>query len=289
MVSAEPSETASFFEEKLAEARRTWEGVDVPRERFVAYVDARVSDDAPLTELVLVDLYLACACAGGDSAAIRAFEKAFGADAEAAFARHHGRGVSSRDLRQLLRDRLFAPPEPKITAYAGRGSLRSWLRITLVRMRIDAERRRAARPEEPQLDAGVMAPDSALDPELLHMKRHYREAFVAALEAALASLAPRDRNLLRLKLRDDLGTGQIAAAYGVHRATAKRWLADVRQRLLTATRAEMRTRLDANTAEVESALRMLDSQLDVSVGRMLGDEPEPSGPGAPGQDDGRRK
>jgi RNA polymerase sigma-70 factor (ECF subfamily) len=280
-----------LLDEKLAEARQTWDGVVVTRERFERYVTERATEEAPLAELALVDLYLACACAEGDSAAIRAFEKAYGADAEAAFARHHGRGVSTRDLRQLLYDRLFAPPEPRIIAYGGRGSLRSWLRITLVRMRSDAERRRAARPEEPQLDAGVMAPDSALDPELLHMKRHFREAFVAALQAALVTLTPRERNLLRFKLRDDLGTAQIAAAYGVHRATAKRWLAEVRQRLLSATKSEMRALLDANSEEVASALRMLDSQLDVSVRRMLGDEPEPTQPGepdpVPGRGDGR--
>src|SRR5689334_2851813 len=107
---------AALFEEKLGEARRSWPGVKVEREAFAAYVDDRLDDDGDLEKLALGDLYLACACARGDDAAIAAFEGAYSADAQAAFARHHGRGVSGRDLQQLLRDRLFAPPSPKITA-----------------------------------------------------------------------------------------------------------------------------------------------------------------------------
>src|SRR5207247_1489545 len=61
----------------IADARAAWPGICVSDEAFVAFVAERLpepDDDAAVSELSYVDLYLACACARRDPAALDAFE-----------------------------------------------------------------------------------------------------------------------------------------------------------------------------------------------------------------------
>ena len=72
-------------------------------------------------------------------------------------------------------------------------------------------------------------PDTAADPELLHLKQHYREAFRAAFASAMTSLSSEERVLLRQHFIDGLNIDEIAALHHIHRATAARWLAQARE------------------------------------------------------------
>ena len=64
---------------------------------------------------------------------------------------------------------------------------------------------------------------------------------------------------------DDLG-----ALYQVHRATAARWIGAARERLAEETRRQMIEQLGIQPADYDSILRLIHSQLDVSVTRVLG-------------------
>ncbi|HWQ29246.1 MAG TPA: transcriptional regulator, partial [Dehalococcoidia bacterium] len=67
---------------------------------------------------------------------------------------------------------------------------------------------------------------------------------------------------------------EVATVYRVHRATGARWIAQARAALLERLGAELRRRLRADTREVASLVRLLESQLDVTLSRLLAFEPE---------------
>ncbi|MFC1610733.1 transcriptional regulator, partial [Myxococcota bacterium] len=84
-----------------------------------------------------------------------------------------------------------------------------------------------------------------------------------------ASLSAKDRNLLRQSLLDGLSIDQLGAIYRVHRATAARWLAGARERVLKETLSALRQRLKIDEAEFKSLINLVRSQLDLSLARLL--------------------
>lgn len=272
----------------LLRARERWPTLGLDPAIYGAHVAGCVAaaTDLPaaLDALHGDDLYLACACAGGCSQAIAQFEASFAVDLARGLARVRSPGVADDDVLQTVREKLFtAAPgrRPRIAEYLGTGELRSWVRITVLRTHLNMDRSRRRRPELARAapEALLEVPGQAVDPELDYLKVHYRAAFTTAFEHALAGLDPRDRNLLRRSLVDRLGVDELGAIHGVHRATAARWVARARATLLAATRSALGERLGVDERELASILRLVESQLDVSVQRLLASRPaEPSPP-----------
>lgn len=262
--------------ERIAAARRAWPGVELGDEAFVDALGERLGDGAPvagLAALCVDDLYLACACAAGDAHALAAFERCYAGALAATFRGFAAHGSDGADLKQALRERLFVGHDgrpPRIAEYGGRGSLRAWLKIAAARLRIDRERvkgdRRGNFADEEDAVAQIEAID---DPELRYLKTHYREQFKAAFVTALGRLEPKERALLRLNAVELLSATDIARIYGVHRATAKRWLADARERLVAVTQQALTAQLGDHTVAVASILRLIHSDLDLSLARHL--------------------
>jgi RNA polymerase sigma-70 factor, ECF subfamily len=130
------------------------------------------------------------------------------------------------------------------------------------------------KPAEPQNrgadDAGLFErlPDRA-DPEVEYMRQAYGAAVPEAMQAAFASLSARQRNLLRQRYLHSMATDRLATMYGVHRATAFRWLEEARLALWNGVRAALIERLRVAEPELDSVLAMLASRIDVSVRRIL--------------------
>jgi RNA polymerase sigma-70 factor (ECF subfamily) len=109
------------------------------------------------------------------------------------------------------------------------------------------------------------------DPHLAALRDRHRREFKAAFQGAVTDLAPRDRAVLRALLVDDRGIGEIAAVFGIHRVTASRWIARIRGTLLSGTRDRLRLALSLDERDLDNVLRLVDSQLDVSLYRLLAD------------------
>jgi RNA polymerase sigma-70 factor (ECF subfamily) len=107
------------------------------------------------------------------------------------------------------------------------------------------------------------------DPELSILRAQYRDTVDAALRAALVGLDARARALLRYQLLDGWSIDQVGKLYGVHRATAARWLADARAALGDAIRTELASRLRIAASEVDSIVRLVQSRVDMSLDRLL--------------------
>jgi RNA polymerase sigma-70 factor (ECF subfamily) len=107
------------------------------------------------------------------------------------------------------------------------------------------------------------------DPILEKLKNEYRNEFASALRDAVADLSPEDRILLRQQIVDEMSIDEVGAAYGVHRATAARWLNRARGALVGTTHKRLAERLKMPVDQVESVIRLVQSRLDASVIRYL--------------------
>lgn len=258
----------------IAAGEAAWPGLHVPRDTFRAHLDARVPHEpagVPLIDRVRVaDLYLACACARGQPEAIAAFEAHVASDIAVAVRSLEVGQALLDDVMQILRVKLFVTGErePLIATYSGRGSLRGWVRSVAVRTAMKLQHK-GARDAPLDDEALAQLPTGEAGPELAHFRRVYGTEFRAAFAAALAALDTRQRTLLRQHFLDHLNIDDLGALYGVHRATIARWLARARMMLLEQTRAGLRTRIGVHDAEVDSVLRLVRSELHLSLSRLL--------------------
>jgi len=265
----------------LAGAAATWPDVRIEGAAFAAFVAERLAAGAPasaaLERLWLGDLALACACAAGDSAAIETLDRIVSREvASAADSARAGAAVRD-EAAQIVRTLLLVPRAerpPAIHDYAGRGPLGGWLRIVAAREVVRLLR--PSRREVELRDHPAFGEATASDPVLSALKMRYRRELAEALHMALAELGPRDRTLLRYQLVDGLSIDDIAAVYRVHRATAARWLARVRDDLIESTRRLLAEQLGIGADEVVSVLRLVQSELDISVIPHLMSSPESS-------------
>jgi RNA polymerase sigma-70 factor (ECF subfamily) len=217
------------------------------------------------------DLYLAIACAGQNAAAVGQFERTF----LAALPRQLGRVALTTheedELRQQVRVKLLVGPNPKILEYKGSGPLGAWVRVCALRMALDykSSPEQAKRGDNDALDAlvgGTVAAESMLDTE------HHREAFHEALQDSLAMLTAREKTLLRLHFIDGMNIDALGTVFQVHRATVARWLVAIRTRLLEDVRRKLSLEIGASSSEAQSLVRLLRSEVQVSIQRILGDE-----------------
>ncbi|MDI3287436.1 sigma-70 family RNA polymerase sigma factor [Polyangium sp. 15x6] len=254
----------------LAAARACFPDVKIEPDVFIPYLAARVDTDAPLIRALSpragADLYLACACARGDATAIATFDKTLLRDVTAALARIDLGSTTLEDLRDRIRHRILVGEGgslPRIAEYAGRGDLRGWLRVVAVREALGLLRKQK-REERAHLELAQIDPASG-DPELARIERLYHEEFQSAFREALASLSPRERNLLRQHYQQGLGIDELGVLYDIHRATAARWVARARERLASGTRQRMRERLQVERGELDDILRLIQSRLEITL------------------------
>jgi RNA polymerase sigma-70 factor (ECF subfamily) len=100
----------------------------------------------------------------------------------------------------------------------------------------------------------------------------YRSEFAVALREAIADLSVEDRTLLRQQIVDGMSIDSIGVAFGVHRATAARWLTRARAALVAATHRRLADRLKLPVEQIESVIRLVQSKLDASMIRYLKDQ-----------------
>jgi RNA polymerase sigma-70 factor (ECF subfamily) len=260
-------------------AREAWPEVDVTEDELSAYLVARGISSAeeveqgaaPSLALAYTDLYLACACARGDAAALRTFEKTFFVEVDAAVAKVGGAAPSADEIRQVLRHKLFiAEPDaqPKITEYGGRGPLRTWVRIIATRTALNLASR-ASRELPFEGEALTFLIGGGDDPELSYLKRLYAEEFRLAFAEAFDGLESRDRNLLRYAFGEGLTVDAIGSLYGVHRATAARWVAKAHADLADRLKKALVARLGVTNKDYSSILRLIASRFDITLERYM--------------------
>jgi RNA polymerase sigma-70 factor (ECF subfamily) len=247
---------------ELDEARQAWPNITVDAERFRDALLARSSAGA---ELRVADLYFALGCAAGQPAALAAFEATFVPPLTTALERLGFAPSVITEALQITRETLFVGSDGRalgILGYSGRGSLHAWLRVVTCRVayKVVGPARKQAVPLEEAI-AGA----TAADVEIGYLKQIYGEAFKDAFRAALAALTVEDRLLLKERYSHDLTVAELGARRGVHASTISRRVTELRTRLVEDTRDRMRARLGLDADEVASALRLIESQMDMTI------------------------
>lgn len=265
----------------VAEGRAAWPDLAIDGKDLVEFVARGLSEDlaeAALDGLRPTDLYLACACAKNAPGAVAAFDRDFMREVDIALARMRIGAARLNDVKQLVRQRLFVgggtaglpTSAGKISEYGGRGDLRRWVRSVAVRTCLNELRKgkREVLVDDDHLIAQHAT--SGDDPEVDYMKRTYSEQFKQAFGDSLAKLGAREQTLLRYHHVDGLNIDEIGAIYRVHRVTAFRWIEKAKDQLVKGTMEILRDRLKLPANELESVLRMIRSQIHLSLVRQLG-------------------
>jgi len=261
----------------IAEIGTRWPAVVIDRSELTAWIGARLPVDvsdpaATIANLRGAELGLAWACVRGDARAIAILEHEFLGRLDGPLRRLDRRAGLVDEVRSKLRQELLiGGPErrPTLVDYAGRGDLWSWLRIAAIRTALKLLRRdgRERVVEEDVLEALAVHDE---DPELDHLRQRFRREFAAAFAEAVGRLEPRAKNVLLQHHLDGLTTDALAGLYRVHRVTVSRWLVQARAELLATTRASMMQRLALTPSECDSLIRLVRSQLDLTLQRVLG-------------------
>jgi RNA polymerase sigma-70 factor (ECF subfamily) len=266
--------------EALTAARAAWPELAVAPARFAAYVAERISDAAALEDLLasttLHELYLACACADGDDAAIARLEARYFPLVSTALARMRLPRHAGDEVLQWLRAHLFLAHRNGrrgITGFhGGRGTLAAWLSVIAVReaYRLVQRERRDAGNGDGEL---MRRASGERDVERQYACKWSQAAFERAFVLALAQLTDREKSLLRLHYLDGMTLPQLATVYRTHRATAVRWVAAARQRLLDRTRAMLADELHVPFSDCDSIIRAAREELELTFHRLFATRP----------------
>jgi RNA polymerase sigma-70 factor len=269
------------FARGLAAARARWPHAPHADLEFARWVGGKLAQQAKaasaLPRLRIEDLFLAWWTMRDPEQGIVALWAAHRDDLERLLARFHR--LDREELMQSLRVKLFvatADAPARIASYSGVGFLQNWLRVLATRTFLDAARQlerrgatglpEAGHEDDAPLLALVVEPTDAIG---ARDRARVYAAIRTAFAASVAALEPRERTFLRLATVDGLTLEQIAAAYRVGRATVARVLAAGRARLRDDTRRGMIHALGIAAVELDSLIRDLDTQLELSLARVL--------------------
>jgi RNA polymerase sigma-70 factor, ECF subfamily len=266
-------EFSEILDQAYEAGRTAWPGISLPRVAF----DERLRMLQVERENIAArgsDLYLATACAAYLPAAVAVFEKTFLEPVPRQLGRMALTPHEEDELRQQLRVKLLVGASPKILEYKGSGPLGAWVRVCALRLALDMKTapEEARRGDNQALDALV---GNATGGETMIDIEEHREKFREALQESLAMLSTREKTLLRLHFIDGMNIDALGTLFQCHRATVARWLVAIRGRVLDHVRQRLSLELGASSSEAQSLVRLLKSEVQVSIRRILGDDPAP--------------
>lgn len=248
----------------LVEAAAAWPSFRVePNAYCLRFDELTETSGGDALEINPADLYLALGCLARDANAEQALNRLLTAELKhlSHFRLSQDEQVAlAREAKRLLLEGGDGPP--KLSQYAARGSLVSWLHVLLSRVALNAAQR--ARRELPS-DADVLL--GLRD----GVERHgaHRRRFAESFRAGLQLLTPRQRNLLRQHFLDDLSLEDLGAMYRVHRSVSAQWLIAAREELLNRTRHEVKLRAELPEPDVNGVMGLIRDRLDLSASYFL--------------------
>lgn len=272
LASIDREAVAVALQQALDVAHQALPTLEISDASFVDFLVARLEPCegidgllAQFESLDLGELYLVCGCLQGDNQAGRLFVERLRPTLQRVLSGLDRPSSELGELEGTLFAHLFVSQSgrpAKIEHYRGEGALRSWVKVVAVRLLLNRLRDEGRLVGEDQLLEQALDSDPA---DVRYMKALYRDEFKRAFQQALASLSARDRTLLRFQLVDGMGAAEIAQVYRVHRATVHRWQQDIQEALLQRTRGFLRDQLAVGPAEVDSIVRLIQSNWQVSL------------------------
>jgi RNA polymerase sigma-70 factor (ECF subfamily) len=245
---------SEWLQQSWAEGRRAWPGVELSLDDFARRLGAILP-----RPLHTSDLYVACACAQGNQAAMEALDRTLIRHAAKIIARIDPSADFVDEISQRLRQRLFLGQRPRIGEYRGLGPLANWVNVAAYRVALNALRGRG-RPAAAPLPVPVITPEGALIDD-----QHGRALKLAVLEA-LDDLDPAHRELVKLHYLNGLSLVDIGRRLGVDRSTASRRLALARRALVDEVRRRVALSIpDTSADSIRAWIERMSGQLDLGL------------------------
>lgn len=261
MDSSDNSSDLAEIRQSYEAARAAWSGVDVAFDVFAARLEAGSPAHAS-------DLYLACACSAANPTALAAFDRMFLRSVRDAVARIDRSHDFLSEVQQILRERLLVGDDAKIREYRGGGALASWIRTAAVRTALNLRRRTK---QELKRGTSLEPFEQLLDPEVAMLRQRYMPEIDAALRRAIAALEPKERLLLHFYYVDGLTLAKIAALERVATSTIFRRLSAATVAVLSSVKTELSDKLQLSIQSLDSLLRDVRDDIDLSLSQVLGD------------------
>lgn len=283
---APPVDTAAL-QRVLAQAweiaRARWQGIQLPPALFMRHLAERLPDAEPgstveslLDQMSLDELYLACACLHRVPLAAEAFEQHYLRKLPGLL-RHRARSAAALDeICQLTGVKLLVASSeepPKIAGYMGKGALMNWVRI--IAAHVAAREHEKGGREDSQEEEVISRHLGGEDPQGRYLKDHHREDLRQAMREAFASLSDEERYYLRLHYVDSLSGYEMAPLLGTSQPTVSRRLSSIRGKIHKRTQSHLQERLGMDPQEFQSFMKLVDSQFDLSLSKLLGELPAP--------------
>lgn len=262
--------SSSQIDRVIEQGRAQFPELSIAEDRLRPLVNQRLAAADQPDALVADEIYLACACALRDAAAIAVFEKRYFGVIAPVLSRMALTRDQIAEVEQQLRIKLLVADgeqPPRVVGYAGEGQLGGLVRVAALRAGLNMLRDAGKLEHD---DAGFEdLPISADTPEQSQQKAQHRAAFKAAFEDAINVLESRDRSLLQLSIVKGASIDKIAAVYAVHRATAARWLQTARDNLTKIVHRRLGERLNLPVDQLGDLFPLVESRLELSLDRLL--------------------
>lgn len=225
-----------------------------------------------------IELFIAAGCALGDTRALQLFEANYFTGVAPALRHMNVEADVVAEVTQRVRLRLFvaaAGAVPRVLAYAGNGKLIGLVRTTAVRLALNYLRAtgRLVSDDDSEL-AQKVAPNT---PESSTWRTVHQRAMQKAFATAVEGLAPRERTLLRLSYLKGVSIDGLGKLYGVHRATAARWVGLARETLRERVRTAFAAELGDSLMTLDDDVPLWESNLELSVARLLASQAQHQG------------
>jgi RNA polymerase sigma-70 factor, ECF subfamily len=195
------------------------------------------SVDSFIDALHAEDLSLAIACQAGESAPWEHFINSFRPQLYAAARTIAGDEARGRELADSLWAEMYGMEvrdgrrRSILSYFHGRSSILTWMRAVLAQRHVDYIRSQSRNlPLDDHLEQAAGASDDHSDASDSERAR-YVAMLGKALDAALKSLAPRDRMRMAYYYRHDLSLKEIGRVMNEHESTVSRRLARTRDHL----------------------------------------------------------
>lgn len=221
----------------------------------------------------LEDLALATAAASGAPRAIEDVDAAVRSAGRAVARTMRLSDAEADEAAQIARVKLLvrtATVDAAITRYSGAGPLRAFVASVVGQEALRLVKKAGRERPEEDLSAIVLPQITSA-----RIAGPFLDAFKRAFHDALATLDARERTVLRLTVVDGLTADEVGAGYQVHRVTVARWLRQIRERLLSATRARLAADLALSASGLDAMVETHLADVDVSLSRVLRETGDP--------------
>jgi RNA polymerase sigma-70 factor len=240
-----------------------------------------------LMQLNAQELAFAIACAEGDENAWNEFMKEYRSFLQGVAHQLTRNETLAEELVEIAWSELYGLREvegkrvSKFSAYSGKGSLKGWLRAVLFQLSVDRHRRqnRYVQTEEDSDLERLASPVMPLLEKNTELSDRYQVATHKALTQAIISLDSRMKIVLNYYYYDNLTLKQIGQIFGVHEATASRWVQKIQQDIRQFVEKFLKQEYNFNSVQIKECLEYAAQGEGVDIKSLIAQtEPPRRGP-----------